>query len=372
MFWYTPPLETNTIYNYNGTKYYVEGWYYDNDYTSKWDDTDVITQDTTLYAKLVRILENITQEYYISTLSNEFTYINNNIHFYDKNNNEYKGIVVDALGNISYLKMDNSYLSVAPLGLWVSNDYRYIKFVESILPIELDIDILDGGGYYCYDIEYVTNNTQTISKKTFIHTLTASELPSLTPTSPLSFLGWYYDSLFTQQANVGDILSRDVTLYGKFGDLTSINITLYQNVDANNRINKSPVQKALISGVFKDNTSIMHPSIIIDYDKLDFNYVYIDVLNRYYYVDDIIVINKKLKEIRLSIDVLMTYRKELMNIYGLVKRNEDRYNPYLYDERDVIENGCDITFVDASGGTDISSTNDPSSQRGNIVLMGVK
>ena len=153
---------------------------------------------------------------------------------------------------------------------------------------------------------------------------------------------------------------------------TSIDIYLYENIDVNNSIRKNPTQKAIVSGTFKVPTSIVHPSVQIEYNKLDFNYVYIPQFNRYYYVDDVIVITNTLIQIECSCDVLMSFKSQLVDTYGVISRNEDDFNPYLNDPRDTLEEGCDVTIVDAMGGENISSSDVEESFPKNIVLMGVK
>ena len=371
------PMAEGTQFDYNGKKYRVDGWYYEATYTTQAHINDPITQDTILYLKATRLVKIEKQEYILNALTTTTTY--ENLSFYvGVNAHLCTKIRVSNSGNDIevYDYDDGSWQYLKYNGYWQTGfdvNPMNICFIDTYIPITLDIEILSGGGTYAYDLQYITNvEGQSVASKTFIHSITNAELPSISVPTPQELLGWYFDPLFTRKASVGDILTEDTIFYAKVGVPTSINITLYQNKNVNNSLNKTPIQKAVVSGTFKENVSIVSPRVIIEYSKLDFNYLYIDAFQRYYFVKDIIAINSKLLELVLFVDVLMSFRSQLLEISGLVGRNEYEFNNYLRDERDVIEEGCDVTLIDATGGTDISSTNTQASQRGNILLMGVK
>ena len=72
-------------------------------------------------------------------------------------------------------------------------------------------------------------------------------------------------------------------------------ITFYQNQSAPNVIPKVKTKKFDKTGTLKNNTSITHPTILLqlsDYDNVrQTNYCFIPDFNRYFYIDDIRIVN---------------------------------------------------------------------------------
>ena len=61
------------------------------------------------------------------------------------------------------------------------------------------------------------------------------------------------------------------------------------------------------------------------------NYIYIPLLKRYYFVDDIIFMEGKIKLFKCSVDVLESYKKEIKDLKCMVVRQEYKFNPYYND-----------------------------------------
>ena len=85
----------------------------------------------------------------------------------------------------------------------------------------------------------------------------------------------------------------------------------------NNKSNKKVVNKTIkevqeIDFIFKDDTDITHPILILQSYQSG-NYCYIPDLNRYYYIDKVIIMNGGFYKLYLEIDVLMSYKNEIMN-----------------------------------------------------------
>ena len=85
----------------------------------------------------------------------------------------------------------------------------------------------------------------------------------------------------------------------------------------NNKSNKKVVNKTIeevqeIDFIFKDDTDITNPILILQSYQSG-NYCYIPNLNRYYYIDRVIVMNGGFYKLHLEIDVLMSYKNEIMN-----------------------------------------------------------
>lgn len=120
---------------------------------------------------------------------------------------------------------------------------------------------------------------------------------------------------------------------------------LYKNKAEPHRVDKRQFITSVgsIFGIYRDNVSYTSMAILIEYDKpIDFNYVYIPTLNRYYFVTDVTIVRTKLYEISLSIDVLMTYREGIKKLKGFIDRNEEFYNDDIIDNKRVVVQGQEI------------------------------
>ena len=134
--------------------------------------------------------------------------------------------------------------------------------------------------------------------------------------------------------------------YVKHYDSTPEVFILYKNTAEHNRVDKTQylTEVGTIDGTFRSEASITNFAITIEYTKfIDFNYIYVPVFNRYYYVTDITVVRAGLYEISLSVDVLMSYKDALLNLKAFISRNEKQYNKYLIDNKRVIEQGYDVS-----------------------------
>lgn len=139
-------------------------------------------------------------------------------------------------------------------------------------------------------------------------------------------------------------------------------IILYNNRAEPNRLDKTTYLDRYISlrGTLKTSTSIINPSIIIQFENkreyvidndnsivledgnrvvditelakfLQANYAYIPTFNRYYYITDIISVRNNLWEIQMSVDVLMSYKEDILSTSCMISRNEFEYNNFLVD-----------------------------------------
>lgn len=110
--------------------------------------------------------------------------------------------------------------------------------------------------------------------------------------------------------------------------------TFYENLSDNRVVDKDlRTMKDNIPIILKDDTDILKPTFILQYDEdiLNSNYIYVTELKRYYYVENITLSQKRMY-VTASVDVLNTYKDDILNLKAVVKRQENRYNTYLNDE----------------------------------------
>ena len=91
--------------------------------------------------------------------------------------------------------------------------------------------------------------------------------------------------------------------------------------------------------LLKDTTSVLNPSLIIQGNNdtfegksfPDYNYCYIEDFHRYYFVKEIISVSANVWEIDCEVDVLATYRTEILGTRAFVTYAQSSYNSMLPD-----------------------------------------
>lgn len=117
-----------------------------------------------------------------------------------------------------------------------------------------------------------------------------------------------------------------------------MNLTVYSNTADKKQLDKTKYIKKITefeNVQFKNDESISEPSVIIaTYDNTlltKINYAYIDSLDTWYFIKDKITLGGNRYKFLFKNDVLMTNRKEIKNLKGVLERQENLYNTYLND-----------------------------------------
>ena len=111
-------------------------------------------------------------------------------------------------------------------------------------------------------------------------------------------------------------------------------IEIYRNNSETNRLTKDISLLSDYTGVLKHPSSIIDPVIMLTADietLTNANYMYIEKFNRYYFINDIISIRHNLCEIHAHVDVLMSFKDEILQCQVICKRQQDLWNLYLDD-----------------------------------------
>lgn len=113
-----------------------------------------------------------------------------------------------------------------------------------------------------------------------------------------------------------------------------MNIKIMKSKSKHNSVNKNFYDEKVIEGHLIDS-SLINPSITLarhtSADTFsDYNYCYIHQFKRTYYIDDIIY-DKNTITLKLSVDVLTTYRKSILAGKYYLNKTSDSVNKYLAD-----------------------------------------
>lgn len=105
-------------------------------------------------------------------------------------------------------------------------------------------------------------------------------------------------------------------------------IDLYKNTTEENAIEKIIVDKKTIEGTLKTTIDITDFSVIFNFfeDWNNYNYVYIEKLKRYYFVESKRIINNSLVEYDLIEDVLMSFKDLIRQQNILLTESETAFN----------------------------------------------
>lgn len=117
-------------------------------------------------------------------------------------------------------------------------------------------------------------------------------------------------------------------------------IQFYNNLSGVNILNKNlQLVGQPIEFTLKKDTNIIQPILILA-GYVGGNYCYIKDFNRYYYVDDFNLLSNGHYEIYLTVDVLASYKDDLLN-GGIKAETDDKKIIYLNNDekyKDIIIN----------------------------------
>lgn len=112
-------------------------------------------------------------------------------------------------------------------------------------------------------------------------------------------------------------------------------INLFVCYAEQNRVNKSSYlsNRFAINGNLKNPTSVTN--IEIEIEKIEiipyqYNYMYIEKFNRYYFIDDIKNISANRWIIKAHVDVLFSFMGDIYNCSAIINKSEDDGNANMY------------------------------------------
>lgn len=126
-----------------------------------------------------------------------------------------------------------------------------------------------------------------------------------------------------------------------------MDILFYRYDDIQNKVNKRLGESVTLQGNIDISSEVMNPIIRISRsDDAEFSFVkynYLCINNgssatdfgnrpRYYFITDIKSIAKGVFLVYTKLDVLMTYKNEILNSKADIERNQNTYNLYLQDD----------------------------------------
>ena len=100
-------------------------------------------------------------------------------------------------------------------------------------------------------------------------------------------------------------------------------IILYNNKSPKNKIGKTLTNPNIITGSLRGETSISNFQILLNIVDLNpYNYMYIADFGKYYFINDLISVRTGLWLVTASIDVLESYKSEILSLDVILASTE--------------------------------------------------
>lgn len=134
-------------------------------------------------------------------------------------------------------------------------------------------------------------------------------------------------------------------------------INLFICTAEKNRVDKSGFisNRFAIDGVIKNKTSVIDIVVTIQKNNptyYNYNYMYVELFKRWYFITDIININGNMWEIHATCDVLYSFAYDIKNSYAIIDKseNEEISNLYFDDGSFIMDTRKDIELKPFSSG----------------------
>lgn len=112
-----------------------------------------------------------------------------------------------------------------------------------------------------------------------------------------------------------------------------MNVKLYKYESPNNFINKTLTNEMAFTGTLRSESSVLDPEIEIETSTnlSNYSYMWVEEFNRYYYITNITSVTNKLWRLNCHVDVLMTYKPQILAHDAIIGRQKNLFNLYLAD-----------------------------------------
>lgn len=132
-----------------------------------------------------------------------------------------------------------------------------------------------------------------------------------------------------------------------------MDVVFYYNMSDARKINKNLVEGETFSGQPRGELGVMNPVIAFDKEEvLRYNYAYIPALERYYSIENRVATREGLWDVSFSVDVLMSFRNDIINFNVIVDKQSmpENGDEYIDDGSLVSENVMFKTVYDFPNG----------------------
>lgn len=121
-------------------------------------------------------------------------------------------------------------------------------------------------------------------------------------------------------------------------------VSFYNNSSERNILNKSISKINELDIVMKDTFNIKNPNVLVSNNDIKTlgNYIYIESVDRYYFIDRYEILNNNLIRLYMTCDYLMTFKDVILNSSGYVTQSKNIQNyASEYNVLDTLEQKVD-------------------------------
>lgn len=112
-----------------------------------------------------------------------------------------------------------------------------------------------------------------------------------------------------------------------------MNIILYVTTSERQQINKTLIDAITFTGSLRSESSVLNPSFLIETtNPTGYNYCYIQAFSRYYFITNITSVRNGLWRIDCAVDVLMSFRAQILALNVIVDRATSDDEQYMSGE----------------------------------------
>ena len=126
-----------------------------------------------------------------------------------------------------------------------------------------------------------------------------------------------------------------------------MDIKFYYNASDNRCINKVLLDGETITGTLRQSSSMINPTIKLEkVDSFRYNYAYIPEFRRYYFITNCDVDFNKIRTISFSVDPLMSFKQDILNLKVVVdKQASDSNGDEYIDDSSLVTNNLTFNTV---------------------------
>lgn len=107
-----------------------------------------------------------------------------------------------------------------------------------------------------------------------------------------------------------------------------MDVNFYLYTGKLNELNKELPTGNIIDCVLKQKSNTINFDLTLNkkIDNFNYNYCYIPKLNKYYFINNVTIINNNVILLSLKVDVLMSYKNILLETKARIKECDNNYN----------------------------------------------
>lgn len=115
-----------------------------------------------------------------------------------------------------------------------------------------------------------------------------------------------------------------------------VTIVFYNNTAGTNVLDKTSYLNELntVNGLMYDTFNLINTTLLIRYFNNNSNYCYIRELNKYFFIENVEIVDNTKVKLTLKLDVLQTFKEEIKELYVTISERE-KSNGYI-NNRSVI------------------------------------